>query len=174
MQRGPQKTPTEWTPQRRNSDRRLDEMPQLRRQALTSLLAISCHATSIGLLDKVIAGEYAIALEIFNNHAAISARKGAPVTWLEMEPALAVLSVAAVLQGAPHPHAGKLFLDFLVSSEGQKIVCEAGEWPVDPNVAPIDPLRDPTTAISGRRTLAPAELGVARPKWTKIDDDIFR
>ena len=80
----------------------------------------------------MIAGEYAIALEIFNNHASISARKGAPVTWLKMEPALAVLSVASITKDSPHPNAGKLFLDFLVSPEGQKIVSDAGELPVRP------------------------------------------
>ena len=42
------------------------------------------------VLDQVIAGEYAIALNIFNNHAVISAAKGAPVDWIPMDPALGV------------------------------------------------------------------------------------
>jgi ABC-type Fe3+ transport system substrate-binding protein len=37
------------------------------------------------VLDQVIAGEYAIALQIFNHHAVISAKKGAPVDWIKME-----------------------------------------------------------------------------------------
>jgi ABC-type thiamine transport system substrate-binding protein len=34
------------------------------------------------VLDQVIAGEYALALQIFNHHAVISAKKGAPVDWI--------------------------------------------------------------------------------------------
>ena len=48
------------------------------------------------VLDQVIAGEYAIALQIFNHHAVISAREGAPVKWIPMEPATGVLSVASI------------------------------------------------------------------------------
>ena len=45
------------------------------------------------VLDQVIAGEYPIALQIFNHHAVISAKKGAPVDWIKMEPATGTLSV---------------------------------------------------------------------------------
>ena len=43
------------------------------------------------VLDQVIAGEYPIALQIFNHHAVISAKKGAPVDWIKMEPATGTL-----------------------------------------------------------------------------------
>ena len=39
------------------------------------------------VLDQTIAGEYSLALQIFNHHAVISAKKGAPVDWIVMEPA---------------------------------------------------------------------------------------
>ena len=34
------------------------------------------------VLDQTIAGEYSLALQIFNHHAVISAKKGAPVDWI--------------------------------------------------------------------------------------------
>ncbi len=68
------------------------------------------------VLDQVIAGEYAIAIQIFNNHAVISAAQGAPVAWIPMNPAMGILSVFSVTEGAPHPNAARLFVDYLTSS----------------------------------------------------------
>ena len=59
------------------------------------------------VLDQVIAGEYAIALQIFNHHAVISAKKGAPVKWIPMQPTTGVLSVVSIAKAAPHPNAAK-------------------------------------------------------------------
>jgi iron(III) transport system substrate-binding protein len=64
------------------------------------------------VLDEVIAGEYAIGLQIFNHHAVISAKKGAPVDWIKMEPSTGTLSVIAINKNAPHPNAAKLFFEF--------------------------------------------------------------
>ena len=86
------------------------------------------------VLDLVIAGEYPIGLQIFNNHAFISASKGAPVDWIKMQPPLITYSVMSVPKGAPNPNAGKLLIDYIVSLEGQKIIADAGELPVHPGV----------------------------------------
>ena len=50
------------------------------------------------VLDQVIAGEYAIALQIFNNHAVISAAQGAPSAWIAMNPALVVVSAVSLTE----------------------------------------------------------------------------
>ncbi len=72
------------------------------------------------MLDQVIAGEYAIGLQVFNDNVVISRRQGAPVDWVPMNPALAVLSVISVTQNAPHPNAGKLLEDFVVGPGGDR------------------------------------------------------
>jgi iron(III) transport system substrate-binding protein len=126
------------------------------------------------VLDMVIAGEYALALNIFNNHAVISAAKGAPVDWIPMNPALGVLSVVSVTKDAPHPNAGRLFLDFLTSEEGQKIYRDAEYLPVDPNVAPKDlglrPDGDKFKAIYK----TPEEVDREMPRWAEIAKSLFR
>ena len=62
------------------------------------------------VLDEVIAGEYSIALRIFNHHAAISAAKGAPCDWIRLEPAMVVLNIVSLTTHSPHPNAGKLLV----------------------------------------------------------------
>ena len=126
------------------------------------------------VLDQVIAGEYAIALNIFNNHAVISAAKGAPVDWIPMDPALGVLSVISVTKDAPHPNAGRLFLEFLMSEEGQKIYRDAEYLPVDPNVPPKDLALRPDGVKFRAIYKTPEEIDLEMPRWTEIYKSIFR
>ena len=88
------------------------------------------------VMDQVVAGEYAIALQIFNNHAVISAQQGAPSAWIPMNPAMGVFSISTISAKAPHPNAAKLLIEFLISDDGQAIMRDADYIPVAPNVPP--------------------------------------
>jgi ABC-type Fe3+ transport system substrate-binding protein len=50
-------------------------------QNLAKQNVISATASARGIVDLVVAGEYDIAINIFNNHAEISKNAGAPVDW---------------------------------------------------------------------------------------------
>jgi len=126
------------------------------------------------VLDQVIAGEYAIALQIFNHHAVISAKKGAPVDWIRMEPATVTLSAISVHRQAPHPNAGKLLVDFLTSPEGQDIFRAAEYLPVDPRVAPLDPSLRPEEGHFRSVYFTPEGAAEGVPRWKKIFDELFR
>jgi iron(III) transport system substrate-binding protein len=126
------------------------------------------------VLDQVIAGEYALALNIFNNHAVISAAKGAPVDWIPMNPALGVLSVVSVTKEAPHPNAGRLFIEFLVSEEGQKIYRDAEYLPVDPKVPPKDLALRPDGEKFRAIYKTPEEIDREMPRWMDIYKSLFR
>ena len=107
------------------------------------------------VLDQVIAGEYSLALQIFNHHTVISAKKGAPVDWIKMEPVTGTLSVISVHKSAPHPNAAKLLVDFITSSEGQNIFRDAEYLPADPTVPALTPSLKPdagSARISSRRS----------------------
>ena len=143
-------------------------------QALAKQNVTGIQVAARQVLDQVIAGEYAIALNIFNNHAVISAAKGAPSAWIAMNPAMAVLSVISVTKDAPHMNAGKLFLEFLVSEEGQKIYRDADYMPIDPSVQ----ARDPSLRPDGERfkaiTFTPEQIDMNMPRWAGVFRDIFR
>ena len=94
-------------------------MRYLRELAKQRIANIGSAAREV--LDQVIAGEYLLALQIFNHHTVISAKKGAPVDWIKMEPVTGTLSVISVHKNAPHPNAAKLLVDFIISPEGQKV-----------------------------------------------------
>lgn len=126
------------------------------------------------VLDQVIAGEYAIALQIFNHHTVISAAKGAPVDWIPMEPVTGSLSVIGVHKDAPHPNAGKLLADFIVSREGQQVFREANYLTADPAVPALEPKLKPEEGGFRVRFFSPEETDAKILKWKQVFDDLFR
>jgi ABC-type Fe3+ transport system substrate-binding protein len=142
-------------------------------QALSKQNIAGLKVAARQVLDQVIAGEYPIALEIFNNHAVISAQQGAPVNWIPMNPSLAVLSVLSIIKNAPHPNAAKLLVEFLASEEGQKLYRDADYMPVDPNVPPRDPSLRPDGKNFRAIYMTPEQVQDAMPRWTDIYKQYF-
>jgi ABC-type Fe3+ transport system substrate-binding protein len=91
-------------------------------------------ASNRQILDLVIAGEQPLALHIFNHHAYISRKAGAPVDWQPIEPVTATLNNAGLTKSAPHPHAAMLLLDFLFSKKGQKVFQDVDYLPAHPEL----------------------------------------
>ncbi len=150
-------------------DKGMDYLRALARQQVAPV-AVSARQ----LLDQTIAGEYAIAIEIINNHAAISALKGAPCAWAPLELSLVASSVISATRDAPHPNAAKLFLDFVMSPEGQRIYRDRDYIPVDPDISPSDPALRPDGVKFRGYDIPPDELEAAIPKWFAIYKDVFQ
>ena len=125
-------------------------------------------------VDQVIAGEFAIALQAINHQPVISARRGAPVDWIPINPSMAVMSVAGLVKGANNPSAGRLLLEFLISEEGQQIFRAAGYIPVDPKVDPIEPRLRPDGKTFRAIFFSPEAIDAAMPGWHQAYKTIFR
>jgi len=91
-------------------------------------------ASNRQVLDLTIAGEYPLALQMFNHHAFISKLAGAPVDWQPHEPVTATIHTVALAKNSPHPHAAMLLLDFVMSERGQKAYQQANYLPSHPKV----------------------------------------
>lgn len=92
-------------------------LKRLRSQDIT-MHSISGQAMN----DLIITGEVEASPTIFRNHALVAAEKKAPVVWVPMDIVPASAGSAGLSSFAPHPHAAVLFIDFLFSPEGQKIL----------------------------------------------------
>ena len=106
------------------------------------------------LAQLLAAGEFHV---IANGYAHIIARlagHGAPVQWVFEKPVITYLHPIALARHAPHPSAGKLFINFVLSKEGQTMLREQGRIPshrdVNPKVFSLDGVKlfpsDPTLA----------------------------
>ena len=143
-------------------------------KALAKQNVASVATSGRQVLDQVISGEYPLALQIFNNHASISAGLGAPTTWVPLETSLAVIATISITKATTKPNAAKLFMEFVTSEEGQKLLAEAGELPVHPNVKPLDPPLRPEDGKFKAIFISPEQLEQSMPRWAKTYQEIFR
>ena len=134
----------------------------------------SVAASARAILDQVIAGEYPLVLQIFNNHAALSAKIGAPVQWLKIEPAMVQMYLVSLPAGSPHPNAGQLFLEFTLSKEGQTVFQKADVFPTRSDVAPSMPELAPSTGHFKANFISPDDIARDYEKWANIYNDLFR
>ena len=147
-------------------------MAYLRKLAAQSIKRVNASARAI--LDQVIAGEYPMALQIFNHHAAISAQKGAPVDWLRLSPATVTPGLVGLPKNAPHPNAGLLFVEFMTSREGQEIFQNANYLPARPDVPPLTPELIPENGGFGATVITPALTAKSMNHWDRVFAELFR
>jgi iron(III) transport system substrate-binding protein len=128
------------------------------------------------LVDRVIAGEYPIALQIFAHHPLISAGKGAPVTAQLLPPVASASGALVVPKGSRHPHAALLLMDFLLSKEGQDILATAEYLPVRRDVDPVAQIAPivPSRAGVTENFITPENLNAYTESSAKIIEDLFR
>jgi iron(III) transport system substrate-binding protein len=113
-------------------------------------------------------------LQIFNHHTVISAKKGAPVDWIKMEPATGTLAVLSIHKSAPHPNAAKLLADFIASKEGQVVFREADYIPAHPDVPASVPTLKPKEGGFRVHFFTPEQTEDNMPEWKKVSDEFFR
>lgn len=147
-------------------------MDYLRRLATQKIVNI--EASSRAILDQVIAGEYPIGLMTFNHHTVISARNGAPTTWLKLEPVPVAFDAISLLKGAQHPHAAKLLMDFLASEAGQTVIAKATYLPALPGVPAMVGGLKPDDGHFKADYLRPQQIDKQMPRWSTIVNDMFR
>jgi iron(III) transport system substrate-binding protein len=126
------------------------------------------------VLDQVIAGQYPLALMTFNNHSEISAKKGAPVKWLKIEPVTATADAIFLIKNAPHPNAGKLFIEFVLSSEGQAVFRDADYIPADPNTPALIASLKPETGNFKAAVLSPKLVEDKLTDWIGVYNEFFK
>ncbi len=81
------------------------------------------------ITNLLAAGEFPLVLNTYVHNAEEAKRKGAPVDWVAQEPVFTKFQPIGVGARAAHPNAAKLFVDFMLSEEGQKIIASFGRVP---------------------------------------------
>jgi len=82
------------------------------------------------------AGEFDLQIVAYWYRPYLMKQKGAPVDWVGFEPAIVALHPISVVDRAPHPNAAKLFIDFALSDEGQRIFIQRGRESAKPGLKP--------------------------------------
>jgi len=81
------------------------------------------------MAELVASGEIPLAATLYNHNVERLVVKGAPVKWKPLPPTFGRPNAIGVARRAPHPHAGLLFADFMLSKEGQTLLKERNRVP---------------------------------------------
>ena len=117
------------------------------------------------LAGLVASGEIPFAITTYSHGAEKMKQKGAPVEWYAIEPAIGRANGIAVTRKPAHPHAAALFVDFVLSPEGQAILEKGGYVPANLRVeSPAQKLK--------LRFVDPAMVLDEDAKWKKLYGEI--
>jgi len=115
------------------------------------------------LTNMVVAGEVPMALTVYNYMSEQAKKKGAPIDWFALEPAIARSNAVGVARRAPHPAAAMLFHEYMLT-DAQMHMVALDYVPTNTKVA--SPLKGVKILITDPiRSLDEAD------KWTKLFDD---
>jgi iron(III) transport system substrate-binding protein len=81
------------------------------------------------MAELVASGEIPLAATLYNHNVERLVVKGAPVKWKPLPPTFGRPNAIGVAKRAPHPNAGLLFADFMLSKEGQTLIKERNRVP---------------------------------------------
>lgn len=88
------------------------------------------YAGNTNALNLLAAGEFPVMAGVYEYSVDNLKSKGAPVDWIGLEPVI-VYTVAVSLPSAPpHPFAAKLFIEWLLTKEGQEVINQYGRVPI--------------------------------------------
>lgn len=89
-------------------------------------------------VQLTVAGEYELIIA-YNQTIQRMTSRGAPIDWVALEPAVVQVNPVMLAAKAPHPNAGRLLLDFLLSKEGGEMLRGFQRIPVRKDVEPDPP-----------------------------------
>jgi iron(III) transport system substrate-binding protein len=81
------------------------------------------------------AGEYPLVITYAHSLQRMVSQ-GASIDWVALEPAVVEIDPLMIAAKAPHPHAARLFLNFLLSKEGQEMLVRLERIPIRRDVQP--------------------------------------
>jgi len=104
------------------------------------------------------AGEFDFQIVAYWYRPHLMKKQGAPVDWIGLEPAILALHPISIVEKAPRPNAARLFIDFALSDEGQRIFLKRGREPAMPGLRP--------EGYPGQLKIVPSRVQLAE----KLDD----
>jgi iron(III) transport system substrate-binding protein len=116
------------------------------------------------LTNMVVSGEVPMALSVYNYMPEQAKKKGAPIDWFALEPAVARSNAVGVAAHAPHPAAAVLFHEYMLT-DAQHLMPQIDYVPTNTQVP------SPLKGVKIIQT-NPIESLDEADKWTKLFEDI--
>ena len=116
------------------------------------------------LNNMVVSGEVPLALTVYNYMPEQAKKKGAPIDWFAIEPAVARANAVGVAKNAPHPNAALLFYEYLLGPDGQNAMASVDYVPTNTKIA---------SPLKGVKIVAtdPVRSLDESAKWSKLFEE---
>jgi iron(III) transport system substrate-binding protein len=132
---------------------------------LATTNGISVRKGHTNLTNMVAAGEVPVALTVYNYMPEQLKKKGAPIDWTVLQPAVVRGNAVGVMKNAKNPAAAALFMDYLLG-EGQQAYADLEYLPANTKI--------PSTLRNYKMLVVdPEESLDRRDKWRKLYDEII-
>ena len=116
------------------------------------------------LTNLVVSGEIPLALTVYNYMPEQAKKKGAPIDWFAIEPAVARANAVGVARNAPHPNAALLFYEYMLGPDGQNAMVGVDYVPTNTRVA--SPLKGVKIVVTD-----PVRSLDESGKWSRLFED---
>lgn len=127
---------------------------------------VSLRASTTLLANLVTAGEIPLAIDLYADDIERQKKAGAPIEWIAFDPTIVHTIAGAINKNAPHPNAARLFMDFLLSEEGQRVYLSNNLQPTRKGL--ITPW-----APKGKLHVNDPEIGEKVSEYQKLFSEIF-
>ena len=118
------------------------------------------------LTNLVASGEIPLALTVYQYSVEQAKKKGSPIDWFVIGPAVSITNGIAITRKAAHPNAALLFYDYLLGVESQRILARIGYVPTSTKVE--SPVKGVTL-----KSLDPATLLDEQEKSTRLFEQLI-
>jgi iron(III) transport system substrate-binding protein len=118
------------------------------------------------LANLVASGEVPFALTVYNFTAEQLKRRGAPLDWFVLSPAVAHANGVAIPKRAPHPHAALLYYEFMIGEDAQRLLSSRDSIPTSTRV-------ESALDRNAFKVVNPALLIDQGGRWAKLYDEII-
>jgi iron(III) transport system substrate-binding protein len=118
------------------------------------------------LTNMVVSGEVPLALTVYNYMPEQAKKKGAPIDWFVIPPAIARSNAIGVTVHAPHPAAALLFYEYLLGPDGQSAMAKIKYVPTNTKV------KSPMQGVKIVQTDPIRSLDEDK-KWSRLFDEVI-
>src|SRR5262245_12112306 len=118
-------------------------------QRLAAQNVVAFNGAANALIDRVVAGEYAITLTTALHLPIIAASKGAPVAAQPLQPMPTAVASIMIPKRTRNPHAAMLLVDYILSEQGQTVLRDSQYFPVNSDVQPLKELWPVSPRLAG-------------------------
>jgi iron(III) transport system substrate-binding protein len=118
------------------------------------------------LAELVASGEIPLVATIYNHNAERLLVNGAPIKWKALDPTFGRPNAVAVAKRTQRPHAAMLFVDFMLSPEGQELIKQRNRVPASTAV-------DTNLNKFPFKMIDPVVVLDESEKWEKLWSELF-